>query len=360
MLDQPLLDTLSAPPDASSGSRKAYYFHDIRVTCQTNCAAIVTLLDSMLGSFPEPAVVRGEALYTLFCAESAGQFPTHLPADRKRTETVRLLTNTKLKYYRNQDRTLEYHYYEALPGVNAPALSVISAGQQAALTQLEPLEHYQPMFLRRYVFLLALGQLLRPYGFEPCHAAAITSPWDDRQGALIIGNSGCGKTTLSLGSAISGCRLLGDDIIMLRQEDSAVTAYAISQEVSVRPGSIDLLPALSFLRDYPADARDKRYCAIEQIRSGATRMHTPIRLLIFPTFTNATSSTITPMSKAATLQALIGYCASKGRRSLQTQDRLFSLLATLAEQARAYQIAVAWGSNDGPELVCSLFKGDAQ
>ena len=30
----------------------------------------------------------------------------------------------------------------------------------------------------------------------------------------------------------------------------------------------------------------------------------------------------------------------------------------LAEQARGYQLAVAWGSNDGPELVCSLFKGD--
>ena len=317
----------------------------------------------MLGRFPEPETVRGEALYAVFCYASAAQFPVSLPQERKRTETLRLLTNTRLKYYRNHDGTIEYQSYEALPAVNAPALSVIDGAGHVALTQLEPPTHYQAMFLRRYVLLLALGQLVRPYGFEPCHTAAITSPWDEGQGALLIGNSGSGKTTLSLGCTLAGCGLLGDDIIMLREDEEdkiarTVKAYAISQEVSVRPGSLELWPSLSFLQAYPMDARDKRYCAIEQIRSGATCNETAIRLLIFPSFTTEGHSTLIPLSKAMTLQALIEHCASKGRGHPQAQERLFSLLSSLAQQARGYQLAVAWGSNDGPELVRSLFKGD--
>jgi hypothetical protein len=365
MVDQQLLHTHSPYTDDSPEPvlQKVYYFHDIRITCQTNHPAILTILDGILGRFPEPGTVRGEALYAVFCHASASQFPVSLPQKRKRIETLRLLTDTRLKYYRNHDGTVEYQSYEALPSINAPALSVIHAAGHVALTQLEPPAHYQTMFLRRYVLLLALGQLVRPYGFEPCHTAAITSPWDDRQGALLIGNSGSGKTTLSLGCTIAGCGLLGDDIIMLRENEEddiarVVKAYAISQEVSVRPGSIDLWPALSFLQAYPMDARDKRYCSIEQIRSGATCSETAICLLIFPSFTTGRHSTLTPLSKAMTLQALIEHCASKGRGHPQAQKRLFSLLCTLAEQARGYQLAVAWGSNDGPELVCSLFKGD--
>ena len=75
---------------------------------------------------------------------------------------------------------------------------------------------YQAAFLRRYVFLLALGQIMGRFGFEPCHAAAITAPWDDHQGALILGESGSGKTTLSLECASLGCGFLGDDLVMLR------------------------------------------------------------------------------------------------------------------------------------------------
>jgi hypothetical protein len=377
MFDQQLSNALSPYADDSSEPvlRKVYYFHDIRITCQANHPTILTILDGMLGRFPEPepGAVRGEALYAVSCHASASLFPVRLPHARKRSETLRLLTNTRLKYYHNQDGTVEYQFYEALPSINAPALSVICASQHIALTQLEPLEHYQAMFLRRYVLLIALGQLVRPYGFEPCHTAAITSPWDDRQGALIIGNSGSGKTTLSLGCTISGCGLLGDDIIMLREEEEekkneedkqdkkagqVVKAYSISQEVSVRPGSLDLWPSLSFLQTYPADAREKRYCSIEQIRSGATSIATPIHLLIFPSFTTGTHSTLTSLSKAMTLQALIEHCTSAGNSYPQAQDRLFSLLSALAEQARGYQLAVAWGNNDGPELVCSLFKGD--
>jgi hypothetical protein len=342
--------------------QKVFFFHDVRIVCQTNHPFILSILERMLGAFAEPETVRGEAAYAIYCYDSASQFPLQLPSTRTRTETLRLLTNTRLKCYKAEGET-EYQSYEALPAVNAPALSIIYPAQHRALTELERLDLYQETFLRRYVFLIALGQLMREFGFEPCHSAAITAPWDSDQGALILGHSGSGKTTLSLGCAVSGCGLLGDDLIMLRadEQEQTINAYSIFQEVSVRSGSLDLWPSLEFLRSYPVDTRDKRYCLIENIRPGATRTHTPVRMLIFPSLTDEANSTLTPMSKASTLQMLIDHSTSKSNTRTgypQAQERLFFLLSSLAQQASGYRLAIARGASDGPELVRALFTGN--
>jgi len=338
---------------------KVFFFHDVRVRCQTNHPAIMNILDDMLGIFPEPQRIRGEVTYTILCYDNASLFPVPLPPKRIRTETLRLLTNTKLKYYRDSETPTQYQSYVALPLVNEAALTVIAADQGIALTQIEMPERYQATFLRRYVMLLALGQLMQCYGFEPCHAGTVTAAEDSQQGALILGSSGSGKTTLSLGCAIHGCGLLGDDLVMLRanEQDGTIGAFAISHEVSIRSGSLSLFPTLSSLQAVPADHRDKRYCAIEQVRAGAARMQTCIRLLLFPSLTTAPRSTVTPLSKASTFQALIDECLSRKTLSRQTQEQLFTFLSTLADQAEGFRLEIARGANDGPDIVRSLFAG---
>jgi hypothetical protein len=365
MLKNTLNDTILATTRGLTEPliRKIYYFHDIRIECQTNHPAILPILDKSLDIFPEPGEVQGEATYFVLCYENAAQFPIQLPHGRVRTETVRLLTNTKLKYYcGGDDDRAQYQCYVALPPTNEAALSVIDPSHAVALTQLEMPERYQPTFLRRYVFLLALGQLMHKFGFEPCHAGAVTAPWDSQQGALIMGASGSGKTTLSIGCAALGCGLLGDDLVMLREDttDGTVVAHTLSHEVSIRSGSLDLWPALSFLRDVPADQRDKRYSAIEHVHTGAARAQTTIRLLLFPTLTTESHSVVTPLSKAHTLQELVDECLGKKQFMLQAQESLFLFLSTLAEQAAGYRLAIARGSSDGPQIVRSLFAGNVQ
>jgi len=361
MLNSTLLDTLNKAASHSPGPLlcKTLFFHDVRITCQTNHPTILDILDEMLGIYPEPLRVRGEVTYSIFCYNTASQFPVQVPPDRRCTEAVRLLTRTKLKYYLSADYTLQYHRYSALPLVNEAALTVISPHGNIGLTQLEMPERYQAKFLRRYVLLIALGQLTRPFGFEPCHAAAITAPWDNQQGALIIGASGSGKTTLSLGCAVARSGLLGDDLVMLRNDAHLINAYTIMREVSVRSDSLDLWQALSFLRAFPADDRDKHYCTIEEIRTGATRITAPIRLLIFPSLSADKESRLTPLSKVSTLQMLVDECLSKKYLYPQAQERFFSLLGTLSEQARGYQLVVARGTTDGPRIVQTLFTGSS-
>ena len=349
--------------------RKVYFFHDIRILCQTNHPTILALLDTMLGSFPEPAFIAGKATYTILCFDNASQFPVPLPLprQRKRTDTIRLLTGTRLKYYRGRDTTILYQSYTPLPPVNETALSVIDPVHGSVLTQLEMPEHYQPTFLRRYLLLLALGQLMNSYGFEACHAAAVTAPNNTQLGALLLGSSGSGKTTLSLGCATQGCGLLGDDLVLLRANDSHVadapatpiSAYSITHEVAVRSGTLALWPTLDFLKNMPADQRDKRYCHIEHIQAGTARTQTSIRLLLFPLLTDAPSSTCTPLSKASTLQRLVDECLGKKTLPSQAQERLFLFLSKLVEQADGYQLSIARGSHDGPQLVHALLLGDA-
>jgi hypothetical protein len=346
-----------------SSLRKAYFFHDVCITCYTNHPAILAMLDAMLAMFPEPGELRGEASYYVCCYEDASRFPVQLPRDSMRGDTIRLPTNTKITFYRNHDGTIEYQGYTPMPGSNASALTIMNQGQNLAHTQLEMPEYYQPKFLRRYILQVALAELMQSHRFEPCHAAAITSPGDTEQGALILGASGQGKTTLSLGCASRGeCGLLGDDLVMLRENDMdrSISAYAITQEVSVRAGTIDLLQSLSFLWAFQADYHGKRYCSIEQVRPGATRIHTPIRLLLFPSLTDEKESRVIPLSKARTLQQLILQCVSKTHTYPHAQERLFLLLNTLVEQAPGYQLALARSANDGPQIVRSLFRGGSR
>jgi hypothetical protein len=361
MFNSTLLDTLNKTASDSPGPllSKTLFFHDIRITCQTNHPTILAMLDDMLGIYTEPIQVRGEVTYSIFCYNTASQFPVQLPHDRIRTEAVRLLTKTKLKYYLSTDYTTQYHSYIAMPPVNEAVLTVICPHDNIGFTQLEMPERYQAKFLRRYVLLIALGQLTRPFGFEPCHAAAITAPWDNQQGALIIGASGSGKTTLSLGCAVARSGLLGDDLVMLRNDAHLINAYTIMREVSVRSDSLDLWQALSFLRAFPADDRDKHYCTIEQIRTGATRIQTPIRLLIFPSLSTKKESKITPLNKTRTLHMLIDECLSKNNRYPQAQEQFFSLLCMLSEQAKGYQLEIAHGTTDGPRIVKTLFTGSS-
>jgi hypothetical protein len=334
-------------------------FHDVRVYCETNHPALLVILHDMLRVFPLLEQEREAVTYRVLCHKQEEQF-TALPPHRKRTDTIRLLTNTRLKYYRDTHNGRRYLKYEPLSGVNGAALSMIDANQHTALTQIEAPVEYQAQFLRRYVFLLTLGQLLHPFGFEPCHAGAVTAPWNDRLGALIVGDSGSGKTSLSVGCASAGCGLLSDDLIMLRQHpgDESIHAYAISHEVSLRSGTLDLWPGLQTLASLPPDGRDKRYCMIEQILPGASRLQTEIRLLLFPLLTSEAGSKIVPLTKAQTLQRLLDECLGKSTLPQQAQARLFSFLSTLAAQAPGYEVVTARGANDGPQLVSALFAGE--
>ena len=131
--------------------------------------------------------------------------------------------------------------------------------------------------------------------------------------------------------------------------------YTITHEVSVRSHSIDLWDHLAFLRAFPADQRDKRYCPIARVSGNTSPLQAPVRLLLFPMLTTEKTSSVVPMSRANALQELIDQSMSKTTGSSQTQEELFFQLGTLVEQAPAYRVAIAHDATDGPQIIRALF-----
>lgn len=335
---------------------RVYRFHDVPILCRTNRSEALPILESLLAPSTVSQGSQSQASYDIFCYENYAAFPTPLPSGYKSSGTVRLLSDTVLKFYQEEQNSLEYQAYTAQPGINATTLSIIDCMRQRASTHLEALERYTPTFLRRYIVLLALGRLMQGYGFVPCHGAVVTAMGDASRGILILGGSGSGKTTLSLGCASKGHGLLGDDLVMLRQEatDVPIKAYRILPEISVRAGTLTLYHDHFSLEALPVDKRGKRYCEIDAICQAPPPLHTTIQALIFPSLSDTQNSMLLPLTKAQTLKALIETNCSKGYASQQERSALFAILGNLAEQAAGYRLIQALGSTDGPGLLSSL------
>ncbi len=345
----------SLQQNTTASYTQSYFFHDIHLLCHTNDLAIQTALDTLLTCFPAAHEQHGALHCYITCYDSKDQFPLPIPADARQIDTLQLVTDTTLSLYMHEENHLLYQYYAPQTACNGTILTVLSLQQQTAFIQLERAELYTPAFLRRYVFLLAIGELLHNYGFVPYHAAALSAPDDDNYGVLIPGDSGSGKTTLSLSCASTTYGLLGDDLVLLRlTQPATLSVYAILPEVSVRTPSLALLPRLAFLQATPADQRDKRYCAIEQLRAGAMRFITQPRLLLFPTLTEAENHTAHALSQATALHYLIQQSISRAHTTRATQEQLFSLLTTLTMQATSYRVQIARGRDDLPAFIRSL------
>jgi serine kinase of HPr protein (carbohydrate metabolism regulator) len=84
--------------------------------------------------------------------------------------------------------------------------------------------------------------LLSTHRLYGLHAGAV-----ERAGTslLIVGNSGCGKTTTAVVLVRSGWRYLSDDAVLLCAQDGAVEALAFSRGFSCTPGMREHFPELA-------------------------------------------------------------------------------------------------------------------
>ncbi len=353
-----LYETVDTTLDRSEQMlRQELFFHTIRLHCQTNHPALLRMLGVLLDRFPRCATPSGEARYSVFCYCDPAQFPVPLPRHRLRLGEMQLLTGTHLKYYRDNDGVREYQSYIVQPQVNAAALSVIDVRQHEALTQLEPLERYEAAFLQRYVLLLALGRLLHPYGFEPCHAAAICAPWDHRQGALIIGSSGSGKTTLVLSCLQIGMQHLADDVLFLARDDELIYTYAFPEDIGVRTGTLDLLGQHEFMQNLVVDQREKLFVDVQQHFRSQVIGHAPIHLLLFVHAKDRdTDFRAEPIAPAQAVSLLVQEYISRQEAQESAVEDIFELFVDLVAQAPAYRLWLTPDARRNAEQVRMLLK----
>lgn len=89
---------------------------------------------------------------------------------------------------------------------------------------------------------LVTEALARRHDVVHLHGAALAVPGRD-ESLLVIGDSGCGKTTLTLGLMLRGFTPFGDDVILL--EPDSLAARPVRRAFHIEPGTRAILAALA-------------------------------------------------------------------------------------------------------------------
>ncbi len=179
------------------------------------------------------------------------------------------------------------------------------------------------------VFFPLWGQLLKECGVYPFHAAGLAR----NGGALLLpGRSGSGKSTLTLRLLKEGYRMLGDDMVFLRQTEGGVEALSFPEEINVTDETLNMFPDLAKVKNFTENKlRQKSSFAIEELFPGCVTGSALPTLMIFPEIVDAGRTEILLMGKTEAL----AFCMRFGLFFIDpsTTVKHFELLSELVRQA---------------------------
>ena len=201
-----------------------------------------------------------------------------------------------------------------------------------------------------------LAPLLRRRGRYLVHAFAASQKG---RALLLIGPSGSGKTTTGLSLILAGWHLLANDVVLLRRRSQGIHAYPTPGEVSVRPPSLTLLPALRQRRGQHDPRLDiYRYTGSALTGSSERPAAAPVVALCFPTVTGAAESRLSRQPAAVTLAQLMEQSVDRWDRHALSGH--LALLQALSAQAAGYQLHLGRAVTALPSLLAGLLQGGAR
>jgi hypothetical protein len=226
-------------------------------------------------------------------------------------------------------------------------LAINLAGNQA-VGRLSNAFWNLPVQDQREFFLLSFVILLRGHDRYGLHANGLIQ---EEQGILIVGESGAGKTTLTLGLMSQGWHLLSDDAIMLRRVECGIEALALRRGFSCTrqtanhfSGLIDSFENRPHLRD------NKRLIDTEAVFPGSFSASCRPRAIIFPRISHQSQSQLVPMGESEAIFSLIAQ--SPGIMTEQPwAARQLELLQQLVSQASSYRLLSGSDVFEDPESV---------
>lgn len=198
---------------------------------------------------------------------------------------------------------------------------------------------------------------MRRIGLFELHAAGVVEPTTD-VGILFIGNSNCGKSTLTTRLANEGWRYLTDDMLILKENGREVEALGLRRNFAISPLVVEgwdspgLKEALG--GPIPSDLT-KRYlnpCLV--FPDGFIEAIVP-RVLLFPLITNEASTRMEKLTQGSAMMKLITFCAwarfdrTVAREYLQT-------LASLVGQSVSWTLYAGHDLLENPGYAAALLQ----
>lgn len=185
------------------------------------------------------------------------------------------------------------------------------------------------------LFAAPLSAHWRAHGYFPLHAAAVSF---GRDAALIIGESGAGKTTMALALTEDEGRWRADDKVLLDTHAGHVTGVSLYRNTNLAPETIAHHARLSFALDRPPinDTNDKRPLHLAEAHGAVDLSPFVPTLLLFPRQVPAQTSTLRPLSQVEALMRLAAQSPTYGWAPRLRRQQ--SVLAALAAQATAWEV----------------------
>jgi hypothetical protein len=188
------------------------------------------------------------------------------------------------------------------------------------------------------VTFTSLAPLLRRYGYYLLHAFAVVK---EDHCILLVGPSGSGKTTTGLHLLEQGWQLLANDVVLLERREDGIYALPTPGAVSIRPGTLTLLPGLATKLEI-IDLPLVRPITIsnQQLTGGRWGEAARVTAVYFPQLSH-TPEPISPLPAAFQLAQLMAESIDRWDEAALSGH--MHLLESLSRQAQGYQLTLVRG-----------------
>jgi len=207
-----------------------------------------------------------------------------------------------------------------------------------------------PLEEQRGLLLFAFLMLLSRHRLYPLHAAGV---WHAGRGFLLVGNSGCGKTSLTCALTRCGWHYLSDDSALLRLGPGGVEALAFGRPFHCAPAMLRHFPELATHPQPPSGG--KRLVDVRSVYPGQFRSSFRPQIILFPEIIAEPDSRLIPLDCTATLVGLLGQGAGvlHSRESTAAQT---AVLSHLAQAARGFRLLHGADVHGNPERLAALLQ----